>query len=74
MGETAKAEALFTKAIGIDGANPAARFNLGMTFWQAGKFEDARNQWYAALAASPGDKDILYWCALAEKKKREAAR
>jgi tetratricopeptide (TPR) repeat protein len=74
MGETDKAEALFAKATGIDSTNPAGRFNLGMVYWQAGRYEDARTQWYAALAASPRDKDIVYWYALAEKKKRESRR
>lgn len=74
MGETDKAEALFVKAIGLDSANAAVRFNLGMVYWHAGRYDDAHGQWYAALAASPKDKDILYWCALAEKKKRETAR
>jgi tetratricopeptide (TPR) repeat protein len=71
MGETDKATALFAKALAIDSANPAGRFNLGMAYWLAGRYDDARAQWYAALAASPKDKDILYWFALAEKKKRE---
>jgi tetratricopeptide (TPR) repeat protein len=74
MGETDKAEALFAKAIGLDSTNAAARFNLGMVYWQTGRFGEAHGQWYAALAASPGDKDILYWFALAEKKKRETDR
>jgi tetratricopeptide (TPR) repeat protein len=74
MGETDRAEALFTKAMRLDSANAAARFNLGMVYWQAGRYDDAHGQWYAALAASPGDKDILYWFALAEKKKRETGR
>jgi tetratricopeptide (TPR) repeat protein len=74
MGETDKAQALFAKATALDSVNPAARFNLGMVYWQAGRIDDARNQWFAALAASPKDKDIVYWCAVAEKKKRDMAR
>jgi tetratricopeptide (TPR) repeat protein len=74
MGEAEKAGALFAKAIALDSANAAARFNLGMVYWQAGRYDDARIQWYAALAASPKDRDILYWFALAEKKKRESGR
>jgi Flp pilus assembly protein TadD len=71
MGETDMAETLFTKAIALDSASAPARFNLGMVHWQAGRFADAHGQWYAALAASPKDKDILYWFARAEKKMRE---
>jgi tetratricopeptide (TPR) repeat protein len=74
MGETDRAEALFVKAIGLDSANAAAHFNLGMVYWNLGRYGDAHGQWYAALASSPKDKDILYWFALAEKKKREASR
>jgi tetratricopeptide (TPR) repeat protein len=74
MGESDKAESLFAKAIGIDSANAAVRFNLGMVLWQAGRYDEAHAQWFAALAASPRDKDILYWYALAEKKKRETGR
>jgi protein O-GlcNAc transferase len=74
MGEIEKAEALFLKALGIDSASAAARFNLGMAYWQDGRYDDAHGQWYAALAASPGDKDILYWFARAEKKKRESGK
>jgi tetratricopeptide (TPR) repeat protein len=71
MGETDRAETLFTKAIALDSASAAARFNLGMVYWQAGRFADAHGQWYAALSASPKDRDILYWFARAEKKMRE---
>jgi tetratricopeptide (TPR) repeat protein len=74
MGETDRAQALFAKAIELDSASPAGRFNLGMVYWQAGRIDDARGQWFAALAASPKDKDIVYWCAVAEKKKRDMAR
>ncbi len=73
MGEEDKSEMLFKKAVGIDSASSSARFNLGMVFWQSGRYEDAHAQWLAALAASPGDKDMLYWFALAEKKLRETA-
>jgi tetratricopeptide (TPR) repeat protein len=73
MGEVDKSEALFRKAVGLDSASAAAHFNLGMVFWQGGKYRDAHAQWLNALAASPGDKDMLYWFALAEKKLREKA-
>jgi tetratricopeptide (TPR) repeat protein len=74
IGEPDKAEALFSKALTLDSTSAAAHFNLGMVYWQAGRYPDAHEQWYAALAAAPKDKDILSWFALAEKKKREAAR
>jgi Flp pilus assembly protein TadD len=74
MGEPDKAEALFARALAIDSLSAAAHFNLGMVYWQGGRFSDAHGQWYAALAASPRDRDILYWFALAEKKKREAVK
>jgi Flp pilus assembly protein TadD len=73
LGDVDKSEALFRKAVGIDSTNAAAHFNLGMVFWQGGKYRDAHAQWLSALAASPGDKDMLYWFALAEKKLREKA-
>ncbi|HUI92401.1 MAG TPA: tetratricopeptide repeat protein [Chitinivibrionales bacterium] len=73
MGEADKSEILFRKAVALDSANAAAHFNLGMVYWQARRFRDAHAQWFLALAASPGDKDMLYWFALAEKKLREEA-
>jgi tetratricopeptide (TPR) repeat protein len=72
MGEVDKSEALFRKAVGLDSTSAAAHFNLGMVFWQDKRYKDAHAQWLSALAASPGDKDMLYWFALAEKKLREA--
>ena len=72
MGEVDKSEMLFRKAVGLDSTNAAAHFNLGMVFWQGKRYRDAHAQWLLALAASPGDKDMLYWFALAEKKLREA--
>jgi Flp pilus assembly protein TadD len=73
MGDADKSELLFKKAVGLDSANASARFNLGMVYWQSGRYKDAHAQWLAALAASPGDRDMLYWFALAEKKLRETA-
>jgi tetratricopeptide (TPR) repeat protein len=73
MGEVDKSEVLFKKAVGLDSASASARFNLGMVYWQSGRCKEAHAQWLAALAASPGDKDMLYWFALAEKKLRETA-
>ena len=73
MGEVDKSEMLFRKAVALDSANAAAHFNLGMVFWQGKRYNDAHTQWLSALAASPGDKDMLYWFALAEKKLREEA-
>jgi tetratricopeptide (TPR) repeat protein len=73
MGEVDKSEMLFKKAVGLDSTNAAANFNLGMVCWQAKRYKDAHAQWLLALAASPGDKDMLYWFALAEKKLREKA-
>ena len=72
MGDVDKSEILFRKAVGIDSTSAAAHFNLGMVFWQDKQYTDAHTQWLLALAASPGDKDMLYWFALAEKKLREA--
>lgn len=74
LGEVDKSEALFKKAVGLDSASASARFNLGMVCWQGGRYKEARAQWLAALAASPRDKDMLYWYALAEKKVREGAQ
>ena len=73
LGEVDKSEMLFRKAVALDSANAAAHFNLGMVFWQGKRYNDAHTQWLSALAASPGDKDMLYWFALAEKKLREIA-
>ena len=73
LGETDKSEVLFTKAVGLDSVNASARFNLGMIYWQSGRARQAHAQWFAALAASPRDKDMLYWFALAEKKLRETS-
>jgi Flp pilus assembly protein TadD len=72
LGDAAKAEALFRKALGLDSADASARFNLGMLRWQAGDAREAHAQWLAALKALPDDEDILYWFALAEKKLRES--
>jgi tetratricopeptide (TPR) repeat protein len=72
MGDVDKSEMLFKKAVGLDSASAAAHFNLGMVFWQGKRYKDAHAQWLSALAASPGDRDMLYWFALAEKKLREA--
>ena len=74
MGEGDKAEMLFKKAVAMDSVNAAARFNLGMVFWHLGRYADARRQWLAAVSASPADKDMIYWFALAEKKCREAGK
>jgi Flp pilus assembly protein TadD len=74
LGEVDKSEALFRKAVALDSGSASARFNLGMVYWQGGRHKEARAQWLAALAASPGDKDMVYWCALAEKKLREGAQ
>jgi tetratricopeptide (TPR) repeat protein len=73
IGEIDKSEVLFSKAVGLDSTNASARFNLGMTYWQSGRTRQAHAQWLAALAASPRDKDMLYWFALAEKKLRETS-
>jgi tetratricopeptide (TPR) repeat protein len=73
LGEADKSEVLFTKAVSLDSANASARFNLGMVYWQSGKLKQAHAQWLAALAASPRDKDMLYWFARAEKKLRETS-
>jgi tetratricopeptide (TPR) repeat protein len=74
MGDVDKSEMLFKKAVGLDSTSASARFNLGMVYWQTGRYKDAHGQWLAALAASPGDRDMLYWFALAEKKLRETAQ
>ena len=72
LGDAAKAEALFRKALGLDGADASAHFNLGMLRWQAGDAREAHSHWLAALKALPNDEDILYWFAMAEKKLRES--
>jgi len=71
LGETAKSEMLFLKAIAIDSSDASARFNLGMVHWNAGAVDKAHRQWLAALSLAPDDEDILYWFAVAEKKARE---
>lgn len=72
LGDPAKAEALFRKALGLDSADASAHFNLGMIRWQAGDARGAQAHWLAALKSLPEDEDILYWFALAEKKLRES--
>ena len=71
LGDPAKAEALFRKALTLDSADASAHFNLGMIGWQAGDARAAHDHWLAALKALPEDEDILYWFALSEKKLRE---
>jgi tetratricopeptide (TPR) repeat protein len=71
LGDTEKAIALFKKAIALDSLHPAAHFNLGMLYWRNGQPEQAHAHWLTALKLSPGDEDILYWFALAEKRLRE---
>lgn len=72
LGDQAKAEALFRKALGLDSTDASAHFNLGMIRWQAGDARAAQAHWLAALKSLPEDEDILYWFALAEKKLRES--
>jgi tetratricopeptide (TPR) repeat protein len=74
MGEVDKAEMLFNRAIALDSGSAAARFNLGMVCWQRGQYDEARAFWFRALSASPADKDLIYWCAVAEKKCREKGK
>jgi tetratricopeptide (TPR) repeat protein len=71
LGHTLKAETLFKKALALDSTSGYSRFNLGMVYWSQNKIPDAHACWLAALKQDPGDEDLIYWFASAEKKLRE---
>ncbi|MBD3321716.1 MAG: tetratricopeptide repeat protein [Chitinivibrionales bacterium] len=71
LGYAQKSEALFTRAIFLDSTHSNSYFNLGMVYWSQERYTNAHAQWLKALKFKPEDRDILYWFAQAEKKRRE---
>ena len=55
--KTGAAVASFGKAIDGDDADPDYRFNLGFTFWHAGKYNEAIQSLRAAAQRNPSDQE-----------------
>lgn len=71
MGEPQKAAALLSRALALDSGNVAVLFNLGMVRWHEGNWAGAHELWLKALKRAPKDEAVLYWFAMAEKKRRQ---
>ena len=60
FGDTGSAVDLIGRAIAIDAANPAYRYNLGVILGAAGRLEEAALSYRQAIARHPNHRDALF--------------
>lgn len=62
-----EAEEIYLRLLADHGEAPLLLYNLGLLYYETGKYPDAADCFAKGLAAAPDDPDMIFNCALSQK-------